>query len=157
MRARASHCVACSLARLCVVQVLAKEHKAHVDGLKYEAPTVTAAPEASEPKSELYTETQVKVDEVLTTATNTLDALRASRSNTRTIGTLLKQLGGTIDKAAPIKLTASEKAKAALSAGPIRGEQRDDGTYNDEIEERTGYSTQLNNANLATMTRAAIG
>ena len=57
----------------------------------------------------------------------------------------------------PPWLSELRDAKAALSAGPIRGEQRDDGTYNDEIEERTGYSTQLNNANLATMTRAAIG
>lgn len=65
-------------------EILIKEHKAHVDGLKYEPPEpVAAAPAASdsEPKSPLYTETFFKVDEVLSQATGHLDSLKASRTH----------------------------------------------------------------------------
>ena len=140
---------------------LQKEHKAHVDGLKYEppapkpaAPADAAPPSAADEPSPLFVEASGCVNSLLSGAADTLSSLRASRAHTRQLSDLLYKLGGEGGKAGggPKRKVYRRASGVTTSQKGMSRDGGDDGR--DEIEEKTGYATNLNNTDLANLGHA---
>jgi len=133
--------------------VLAKEHKAHVDGLKWE-PALQGDAKKAEPKKEIerseeYIEASHQVDGLLASMRMALSTLKTTRDQTRSVSTLLKQLGG--DVKSPRTTKRHKRGSASTATKSHRDGAQE--AY-DDIEERTGMATS--DANVAAV-RAALG
>jgi hypothetical protein len=122
---------------------IAKEYKAHVDGLKFEGgETSSVRSSMTSPRIDVervasveMTETRRDLESLDTRVRGTLDTLRGTRSVARGIPDLLKRLG--VDVAGPSNMSKTDQARS-------RKTQLNDGLFDDddddELGERTGYA-----------------
>jgi len=161
-------------------EVLKNEHKAHVNGLKYEGSDLSKADtpkekqpsmtEMSEERKALLTETNSVVSNVMGLGKSTLDSLRGTRDGTRQITTLLIQLGGEaetspngIRKSIIKKEPSSDQLPGkcgTVAKKTGKGHNLDNGSDStqdvDDLEERTGYAAVIKQNMTANITRAAL-
>jgi hypothetical protein len=165
-------------------EVLVKEHKAHVDGLKYEGSTLVepfvhsktggGRSGQSGEQLELLHSVGEDLDTLTRRAVTVFESLEGTRFFTRQINALVKQLGGeSIQVQSPRDEHTSGFTKSGSTKGKGKkpnkrrdsiadakrdlqkaGQSGGSDSYHDELEERTGYAAAASNQQLAAVTRA---
>jgi len=146
-------------------KTLAKEYKAHVDGLKFEGlgagagASFTPGMPGSGGQRPAMVEARSSLDSLEVRCATCLSEVKASKSHTREIIALMQQLGADIEsKDSPrktqTKKSGADKMKERKQNLNDQQMKSDHGMDDGDLEERTGYSTVVTNRATAAASRA---